>query len=168
MTHETFHELIALRLYGELDAAETARLEEHLASCTDCRAVALELEETLGAVHASDEAVRDELPAGWRERLRNRALSVPPRPRRSAVLPFVAGLAAGLLLMLTWTSYQGGGVSTGPDGARIPTVDVGGGDPIVASAGRSTRRAPFAARAEPPPRTSSRGPLAHLSELIDR
>jgi hypothetical protein len=98
--HETWRELLALRLYGELAPAEVERLEQHLATCAPCSAFGAELGAgSLAAMTCSCAAEYGlELPADWRERLDAAA-----RPRLAArarpLLIFAAGLAAGLLIM---------------------------------------------------------------------
>lgn len=95
--HTPFRELLALRLYGELDPAETQRLDAHLAACAACRAFGGELARGLGALAPSAaEAAGGDLPAGWRERL---DAAVRPAPRTRTLLAFAAGLAAGIVAM---------------------------------------------------------------------
>ena len=83
-SNERARELLALRLYGELDAAEKAELEGYLSTSAEVRQFAVELEAGLGAV----------------------AAALPPTPqvgRRS--IPWRASLvsfAAGLLLSVLW------------------------------------------------------------------
>ena len=95
--HATFRELLALRLYGELDPADGPRLDAHLAGCAACRALAGELVRDLGALVPLS-APDGDLPAGWRERL-SAAARPAPAPRARPWLAFAAGLAAGLLCM---------------------------------------------------------------------
>jgi hypothetical protein len=55
MNCETTRELLALRLYDELERDEGARLDAHLADCAACRAKADELEQGLGRLAAASE-----------------------------------------------------------------------------------------------------------------
>jgi len=152
MKHESYHELLALRLYGELDANDERRLARHLAECEECALFARDLEATLGAVKTADERLRrDELPADWDERLR--AATRPPRSLRPLVA-FVAGLAAGLLV--TWTARP-----TPP-----PSVPVG--EPSTRVATSSDDEPSFVARTAPPPRATTPGQLGQLRAYIGR
>ena len=94
--HEDYRELIALRLYEELEGRDGVRLEQHLSGCAPCREYALALEAGLGACSQPTEDT--DLPAGWRERLGE--MTRPPGPRLlRPALTFAAGLAAGLAVM---------------------------------------------------------------------
>ena len=98
MQHQDILELLALDLYDELDAADRARLDAHLADCAACRAFARELESGLGRLAAND--VEGALPADWRARLQREVELTAPRGRltSSFAVGGVAGLAAGLLI----------------------------------------------------------------------
>ena len=116
--HAPFQELLALRLYGELDPADGPRLDAHLAGCAACRALAGELERVLGALVPLS-APDGDLPAGWRERLS--AAAQHARPARARPwLAFAAGLAAGMLCMAL---AQGLGPAT-RDGASATNAAV--------------------------------------------
>lgn len=149
MIHETFRELLALRLYDELEAAESAALDAHLAGCAACRTFALELQAGLG--RAPQGTAADDLPAGWSEALRARIGARPsaPRPatRRPALLAFASGLAAGLLVMAGWRAR---------------------GEPSATPARPPAAVETAFARATPPPLASGRGPLAQLAALERR
>ena len=94
--HERFHELLALRLYGELEPREAGVLEGHLADCPDCAAYAEELEGSLGRLAAAADGPPPELEAMPRFGEPKGPLMVRP----GQLLSFVAGLAAGLALVL--------------------------------------------------------------------
>jgi len=75
-------------LYGELDAAETARLEQHLLSCLSCK-------EQLAGLQLSREWIQQgepDLPAV------PRVVVLKPRPTWSTAWSFAAGAACALLL----------------------------------------------------------------------
>jgi anti-sigma factor RsiW len=152
MKHETFHELLALRLYGELSTEEERLLEEHLASCADCAGFASELETTLGAFAGRRTSAAGELPTDWSERLRAATREKPAPRRLQPVATFVAGLAAGLLVMAALRPASG------------PPLDEG----RVTVVTNAVEEPGFPARATPPPRTTSRGDLAQLSALLWR
>ena len=95
-THEPFRELLALRLYDELDQFEGARLDAHLEDCAACREFAAALGEGLGVVVPV--TAGPDLPEGWRERLEEVTHPAAPSLVRP-LLTFAAGLAAGLFVM---------------------------------------------------------------------
>lgn len=155
--HERFRELAALALYDELDGTEHATLEQHRASCADCRAFAAELELGLGRLARAPLA--DDLPLAWlgllRARIEREAAPARAPRTRSGWLGFAAGLAAGLAASLLWMQGAGGPVGPSPDVAeRVPDAPA---PELVASTGF--------ARATPPPRTTSQGPFAPLATL---
>jgi len=151
MDHENFRELLCLRLYGEADETERRTLDEHLSGCADCRVYALELEQGLGVLPRRRDA-RDDLPAGWRERLR---ASVPAPRRRVRISAFVAGLAAGIAL--AW-------ILRVPPRALAPAATSIEASRVVEVAGLP----PFVPRADAPPAATVRGPLTRLAELRRR
>jgi len=141
MDHDVFQELLCLRLYGELDADDGARLDAHLGACAACRSFALELEGSLGEL-ARRPAEPDALPAEWA--VRRAAL----RPRSRRWIPwvaFVAGLAAGIACAFLLRSPA----PARPGAAPLQVAEL---DSAI----------PFAPRAEPPPPSACRGPLARL------
>jgi predicted anti-sigma-YlaC factor YlaD len=148
MDHDKFRELLCLRLYGETDETERRALDEHLTGCADCRAYASELERGLGALPGR-RAVRDDLPAGWRERLGEVART---RPGRGRLLAFVAGLAAGIAVALALRAPSASQEHSTP---RTEVAELAG-------------LPPFILRAEAPPMASVRGPFARLAELRAR
>ena len=100
MKHEPMRERLALDLYDELDEAEKAELEQHLAACADCRRFASELRQGLGGL--SREGPTCEFPAGWAERLRSEVEGVPARPALAPAIPLFAaavGFAACALVV---------------------------------------------------------------------
>jgi len=117
MKHEWMRELIALRLYGEVE--ERDRLEEHLEGCADCRRFAQELESGLGTLAraslATARAPRDDgLPADWTARLRE---ATRPPPRAPWLRPWwtaVAGFAAGVVAAAVIDRGSLGGTPSGP------------------------------------------------------
>lgn len=147
MNHETIHELLALRLYEEIDDRERAALEQHLSMCADCRLLASELAAGLGTVRApSRGAGLDEPPAEWVEKLRVEAGAVRPHRRISPWWTAAAGFAAGLLSALAIA--QRGAHST--ELARV--------DPTWGRFYRAT----------PPPQATTTGQLAHLWSYLER
>jgi hypothetical protein len=137
--HAPFHELLALRLYGELDPSESARLDAHLKVCGACRTFAGELEHGLGALalSAPEAAAGADLPAGWRARL---DAAVRPAPRARPLLVFAAGLAAGLCAM----ALARGAPPLPPGGTTAPSAALH----LSTNAGRTD--SPLSAAAHPP------------------
>ena len=78
MKCEECRERLWAYLEGELDAAETAEIEGHLAACEACREELALRQEMLEALHSLPEA---ELPAGYHEELMEKL-------RAAAVIPF--------------------------------------------------------------------------------
>lgn len=116
MNHERFEQLLALRLYGEVDAGERAELDAHLAMCAECTRAARELESGLGAF-AGRTRHADELDLAP---LLARALETEPFAARRAArlrawVPAAASFAAGVLA--TWLVVRGAA-----DGARADVV----------------------------------------------
>lgn len=146
MEHEPWRERLALELYGELEGDESARLEEHLAGCGECRAFGDELRAGLGRAtvgSASGGAAGEDLVrilAG----LPARAPAAPrPRALRAFVLGAAAGLAAGVLVMSE--PFRGGASGAEPPGES----------------------ASFA-RPTPPPLARTGGELAQLGSYLRR
>jgi anti-sigma-K factor RskA len=117
MEHREFQDLLALHAVDALDASDGRRVEEHLASCAECRAELTELQETAGLLaHASPAAepsaavrmrimdeVRKEKAAGTAAFSRVVPFQARPAPavwpnalRIAAAIAFVA-LAVGLI-----------------------------------------------------------------------
>ncbi len=95
MNCETNRELLALRLYGELEGDEGERVDAHLASCAACRATAAELERGLGLLRAAPPAL--ESPDSWaRARFRGHHLAA----------SFAAGLLVSWLLIAGLAARQ--------------------------------------------------------------
>lgn len=139
-THESFEELLALRLYDELDPSENARLSAHLEECAACRARAVELETSLGRLRG--ESAEAQFTAAARTRL-EAALSSERRARFRPLPAAVLGFAAGVLcaLGLVLAARSGPEVLTQLHVAQ-PTTEF--------------------ARATPPPKALDRG----LAELL--
>ena len=126
--HEPFHELLAERMDGPLDADRAAQLERHLADCASCRTVAKEYEadrQRLRAIQdaepprdlwartsaALDREVADEADALLRPGFGG---SRGPRQFRVAIGSFVAAM---LILALT-----GGQLLPGAPSPGLPTA----------------------------------------------
>lgn len=125
---------------GDLDAAETQQVEEHLRDCGDCRAVL----EDLRAVVAQAGALADRAPAvdlwpGIAERL-DGAANVTPisghgrRQGRRIAFSVPQLAAAGLAAMLLgsgalWVAFQQGGGSNGPVAAPVAAPAVPAASP---------------------------------------
>lgn len=152
MKHEDMHERLALRLYGELDPAESRALDAHLYDCEECRQFASELERGLGRVLAVRASARDALPPDWAERLhaatRDVATTAPrqsiPPERLSPWWAAAAGIAAGLLLALSALRVGGDESMNTPRGEeRSAYARYYGGTapPLAASGGQWSRLA---------------------------
>ena len=153
MKHDEYRELMALQLYGELDAAELERLRAHVAECADCAQYEHELGAGLGAVQATADGRDDDaLPVDWQQRL---AEATAPRRRvgARALLTFAAGLAAGLLVMTI--------------NPRAPDADEV--TPEIALSGFTTNRPDGdlpGLPTGPPPRASGRGTYGMLASAL--
>jgi len=86
-----FAEQIILRHYGELDDAESARLESHIAACPSCRAYRDELARTLSAVSAY-------VPGPYETRRAHAGVMARLAAPAPAVRPWVRRLAPALVL----------------------------------------------------------------------
>lgn len=160
--HDALRELLALRLYDELDPAETTRLDAHLAECSACRAYDAELVAGLGSLRPVREDAA--LPADWRARL-ERSVEAAPRPahRPHPAWTFAAGLAAGLLAMALLRA-EGGGDPIDPGSGTSPT-----GTAQATNLGPTAHPLLTGSLREPPPRATGGGQLAYLgSALRDR
>jgi anti-sigma factor RsiW len=162
MKHESFRELLALRLYGELEANDGARLADHLTDCPDCRQFARELAAGLGALRAAPvQQAEGEIPADWRERLRRStaAETGPGRTTRrwaslrsplwASAAAFAAGVLVATLLMRRANDNPIDLVASN-DGARVPS--------IYERFNGST----------PPPQATTAGQLARWGEYMKR
>ena len=152
--HDDIHELLALRLYGELEAGDVSRVEAHLAECAACRTFAGELEHGLGRVAM---ASADDLPGDWRARLeREVAASPPASPARGVVAPqsFLLGTALGLAagLLVAWGLI-----------VAMPSKDAAPQPTYVASNGSADGAPVEVALATLPPKAQAGGELARLS-----
>ncbi len=139
--HEEYRELLALRLYGECDEREGARLDAHLAECEDCRRFARDLDAGLGRVAARADG--DDLPPGWLERVSAAAREERPARRGAAWWAAAAGFLIGLATMAL--------VRTGPRESGAP------GERSVV---REERARPAG---DVPVSTAGPGPLARLA-----
>jgi predicted anti-sigma-YlaC factor YlaD len=109
---EEIRELMSARIDGELTAAESLRLEEHLASCEACREELAALERAWGGLDALGEI---SVPEGLTDRVVARVLAarrgMPPARRRVRVLyPLAAAAAVILALFVGSVLMNGGGV----------------------------------------------------------
>jgi len=150
MNCRDYRELLALRLYDELDAPETDRLQAHLEACAACRAYAAELD--LGLGRLAREAP-DDLPAGWAEQLRSRVANDPARRRSRAWRTWI-GVAAGFVLGLGCSSWWRDA------GEQAPATDAPTGR-VAAVGGETGFR-----RATPPPLALSGGDLDRLQTWL--
>lgn len=162
MNHDEYRELLALRLYGELDPGEDLRLEEHLEHCPECRALDAELATGLGALRGEDlSELEVDLPDGWSEAL-SAGLRAEPQQRAPALdrrtgwLFAAAGFAAGLLCAAAL--FAGEGKRDTPAPPALPA-----GDGQVAEAPRDA----FHRDVPPPPARASRQ-LAQLAAIWGR
>ncbi len=108
--HQQYQELLALHALDALDAAEARSLEEHLASCAECRAALIEWRDATGLLaHAStpaapsDElrarilaAAQTETTAGQSTETSARVVPMPIAPRRSNLGPNLLKIAAAI------------------------------------------------------------------------
>ena len=157
MKHEAFREMLALRLYGELEPDEQARLDQHLRMCADCRSFASELESGLGSLRAVRvERASDELPADWRERLRRSTIDEPRRARLSPWWSSAAAFAAGILVA-TILARRGGALAPRGEGSAGGLVARNDGARELSIYARFNG-------ATPPPLASTEGQLARLGE----
>jgi anti-sigma factor RsiW len=102
--HDRYRDQLALRLYGELDQAETQDLEGHLADCLHCRSWALDLERGLGILASPGHPPAAALSAAWTDRLHAEIERQLPSPsRRAALLVPALAFAAGILVTLLFS-----------------------------------------------------------------
>lgn len=145
MKHEDMRELLALRLYGEIDDAQRERLEAHVASCEDCRTFAHELERGLGAVQpglAEDDGA-------WIVAL-ERSIEREESVRRNAHWwVAAAGFAAGFLAFWLVTRVQH---PTAPSDEQSANRAISPYERFLGDA--------------PPPRSDSRGELSRLGDYL--
>lgn len=176
MNHESFRELMALHLYGELDESGRARLEQHLRSCADCRRFSSELSSGLGALreapashdtpewrspsveHDTAKPVAGkhdtgEIPADWRQRLRRSTVEEQRRARLSPLWSSVAAFAAGILLA-TIAMHR----ASGDSGELVARNDRAAMPSIYERFNGSN----------PPPRATTAGQLARLGDYLKR
>ncbi|MPZ69086.1 MAG: hypothetical protein GEU71_06100 [Actinobacteria bacterium] len=135
-SHERFSELIGPYLRRELAPDDARELEEHLASCPDCRAEA-EGARALTAAPAEGltEAERGSLHAAVTaaiERPDAPARVVPLRPRWAGAAKFVTAAAAIAVIAVagiwaTTSGNLGGSDDSGADGGDSPAALEGGG-----------------------------------------
>ena len=154
MNHESFRELLALQLYGELDAADRTQLDQHLDLCPTCRQFASDLSSGLGALRKTPVKVdTGEIPADWRERLRRSTLAETKRVHLSPGWSSVAAFAAGLLvatLLVRRASDNPIELIAQNDGAHVPSI-------YERFNGSTT-----------PPQATTGGQLARLGEYLKR
>jgi len=110
--HQQYQELLALRALDALDAAEARSLEEHLASCAECRASLIEWRDATGllAYASTPAAPSDELrgrilAAGQTEtrtpqtEASAKVVPLPIAPRRSNLWPNLMRIAAAIAIV---------------------------------------------------------------------
>ncbi len=110
--HQQYQESLALHALDALDAAEARSLEEHLASCAECRAALVEWRDATGLLaHAATPAaprdeVRARILAGARTETRApqtensaRVVPMPIAPRRSNLWPNFLKIAAAIAIV---------------------------------------------------------------------
>lgn len=129
--HETYRQWIDLEVEGELPAAESRRLAEHMADCAQCRAERRRLE---ALHHAFDEARIDVRPD-----LRERVMAaLPSAGRRAAPVRTGPWVAAALIAALGTLSALLLGATSDPGlpllGAAAALVEMGTAT-LVAGAG---------------------------------
>jgi anti-sigma factor RsiW len=145
--HDEFRELAALRAYGELDPEEAVRLERHLAQCTECSALALQLEE--GIARLATVPGQGDLPAGWREQLdASLADEAPTAGSRARIWIAAASFLVGATL--AW-SVAAGRDPASQSVAPTATAELGAFE-----------------RSTPPPRARDGASLPPLAELYLR
>jgi len=107
MNHEQIHELLALRLYAEIDTEEEHRLREHLALCAECARFERELQAGLGRARTLESrAAGSDLPSDWEADLADATAGLRRRGWVREVLLVGSGLAAGVLGMLAWSALS--------------------------------------------------------------
>ncbi|MAG54748.1 MAG: hypothetical protein CMJ83_00500 [Planctomycetes bacterium] len=100
MNHDRYQELLALRLYDELDDADARALHAHLADCADCRTFENDLASGLGVLATATRPPPD-LPEGWTAALEDRIDREPaPMLRPTTWVTAAASFAAGIVLTL--------------------------------------------------------------------
>ena len=110
--HQQYQESLALHALDALDAAEARSLEEHLASCAECRAALVEWRDATGLLaHAATPAApRDEVRARILAAARTetrapqtensaRVVPMPIAPRRSNLWPNFLKIAAAIAIV---------------------------------------------------------------------
>lgn len=163
-TMDEIREMIALDLYGELDAAQRAILEQALAGSPEAREYADRMRRTLGPL--ASEAGRPQpgdLPDGWKDRLRVSIGRVesPQRtrlPRSWAPVSAASaiGFAAGLLLMWVLLGRSEPAPTQKDSRAEAPVVATG------------TSGADSFERSTAPPPARDPGTLARLGSYLGR
>ncbi len=139
--HERFRELLALRLYDELEEVEQHELASHLESCASCQRFGEELATGLGAVPRGGGDADVVLPDSWDRDLRDAIRATRPSALRTLTV-FAAGLAAGLLVMALLRAPSGAETSND----RVPGA--------------------FAARENPPAHTTSSGQRSTVNWIL--
>jgi anti-sigma factor RsiW len=128
--HSTYHEWLNLDADGVLGSSERALLDQHLATCADCRNELHEIESLHGALASAAQPVRpgfqaavmSALPtAGWEARS--------PRAWRftAAVIVLLGGFAAALLIAGSAPSPSGFGALAAVAGMLQASVVAGAG-----------------------------------------
>ena len=124
MNHLQGRKLLHGYLEGELEAAQRARIDEHLAECADCARELRELRETVSLLHSLPD---EEAPPRLADAVMDRIAAGEGRPSK-LVLAFrgIAGPGAGLALaagvagLLVFSTVDFGS-SGSPGGTPQPT-----------------------------------------------
>ena len=103
--HQQYQDWLALHALDALDAAEARSLEEHLATCAECRAALIEWRDATGLLaHASTPAapsdeLRRRILAAARAESSAKVVPMPIAPRRSNLWPNLLKIAAAIAIV---------------------------------------------------------------------
>jgi hypothetical protein len=110
MKHEDLQELLVMKHYSELTPVEAGTLEEHLASCADCRQEEVEIERAAQLLSSSMPGARDELIAAARGRLMD-SLPAPDSADRAGATRRLGDWLAGLTAPVRSLAWAGSALS---------------------------------------------------------